>query len=527
MSKWIEHIRSRHMGLKWIWILYAVFAGLFFLYEIITSVYEFDVFFLLATGEEIVKNGIPYENVWTIDRLGFVAQQWLYDVILYWFYSWGGRIGLICFVAIQCGILAFILQRILCRMRVPAAGQFIVLCLTMWLSKEYLFSVRPEAVTLILLAAECHLIEKAYQTNRFRLLYWLPVLTALEVNLHSSMWPFHFCILLAYLVPVFWHDKADNRMSRMWTSGRKQVVLSTMGMAASLFLNPYGLDGILYLFRSNLAGTFRFINIVEMRMPFILSSHGFMIVVCLGLVLWQFYKGYVPNGVVNMALGFGFLSMLAGRNTMFLLLPLFFLLAGLLKQHEQNGLQHLCSKWYMSWLFGLFLAAGILWQGYLLFPEVPLMFSGLVTEDTYLMGQLSLMCDYMEQEKGKDVRVFTGFNTGAYLEFEGYRQIYMDARPELHMQKLNGKRNVLPAYSRYAMYGVTMQFDRETTPSDWLSPVTAEEMEEWLSEYDFEYIIVMPSVEQNLAGWMMQDDTYQLVGSCSGGGLLLYEKGGI
>ena len=102
-------------------------------------------------------------------------------------------------------------------------------------------------------------------------------------------------------------------------------------------------------------------------MPFILSSHGFMIVVCLGLVLWQFYKGYVPNGVVklphkisilcyqttehkghfrkkeislpqeyvpngvvNMALGFGFLSMLAGRNTMFLLLPLFFLLAGLL-----------------------------------------------------------------------------------------------------------------------------------------------------------------------------------------------------
>ena len=48
-----------------------------------TSIYDSDMYFLIASGREILKNGIPYNNIWTIDsNSAIIIQQWLYDVIL-------------------------------------------------------------------------------------------------------------------------------------------------------------------------------------------------------------------------------------------------------------------------------------------------------------------------------------------------------------------------------------------------------------------------------------------------------------
>ena len=50
---------------------------------IMYDIYDNDMYFLIATGREIRTNGIPYTNIWSIDKSdGFIAQQWLYTVIL-------------------------------------------------------------------------------------------------------------------------------------------------------------------------------------------------------------------------------------------------------------------------------------------------------------------------------------------------------------------------------------------------------------------------------------------------------------
>lgn len=52
--------------------------------------YDSDGWFLLATGREILKNGIPYANPWSFSSYRpIVVQQWLHDVLLYGSYTPG------------------------------------------------------------------------------------------------------------------------------------------------------------------------------------------------------------------------------------------------------------------------------------------------------------------------------------------------------------------------------------------------------------------------------------------------------
>lgn len=59
-----------------------------------TGTLDSDVWFLLATGREIARNGIPRINPFSIwPGRGMVAQQWLHDV---WLWAWSARALTIC-----------------------------------------------------------------------------------------------------------------------------------------------------------------------------------------------------------------------------------------------------------------------------------------------------------------------------------------------------------------------------------------------------------------------------------------------
>ena len=45
----------------------------------------------------------------------------------------------------------------------------------------------------------------------------------------------------------------------------------------------------------------------------------------------------------------------------------------------------------------------------------------------------------------ENVVLYTSFNNGAFMEMNGYK-VYMDARPELFMEKINGKEDVYTEY---------------------------------------------------------------------------------
>ena len=60
-----------------------------------TNFFDNDGYFLIATGKEIVENGIPKFNPFFLEKgYQIVVQQWLWDVCLYQIQQWFGNYGL-------------------------------------------------------------------------------------------------------------------------------------------------------------------------------------------------------------------------------------------------------------------------------------------------------------------------------------------------------------------------------------------------------------------------------------------------
>ena len=114
--------------------------------------YDNDMWFIIASGREIVDNGIPMTNVFTwLPNLSTVIQQWLPDVVTYLTYSKFGIAGICVMVALQIAALVaslLVLSRkasggkmrletslILIAVSIPALGSYI--------------SVRPQILTMI------------------------------------------------------------------------------------------------------------------------------------------------------------------------------------------------------------------------------------------------------------------------------------------------------------------------------------------------------------------------------------------
>ena len=85
MKLWtkVKTISEKPLNEKLFFVLFAIIPIFYLLERLVCSVYDSDMYFLIATGREILENGIPHTNVWTIDSSsGIIVQQWLYDVIL-------------------------------------------------------------------------------------------------------------------------------------------------------------------------------------------------------------------------------------------------------------------------------------------------------------------------------------------------------------------------------------------------------------------------------------------------------------
>lgn len=72
--------------------------------------YDSDGWFLLATGKQIVENGIPYANPWSlVSYRPIVVQQWLHDVLLYGSYTLAGYAGTILYQILLAAVVALAL----------------------------------------------------------------------------------------------------------------------------------------------------------------------------------------------------------------------------------------------------------------------------------------------------------------------------------------------------------------------------------------------------------------------------------
>ncbi len=144
-----------------------------------------DMWWHLRTGEYILQNGIPVQDVFTftVPQNAWVTHEWLSQLIMWLVYLAGGLPGLILFFAALIALTYWLLY-LACVGR-PYLAAFVVLLAA--ITSAIVWGVRPQIFNLLLTAVFVLILERV-KDGRWgvRALWWLPLLTLIWANLHSG-----------------------------------------------------------------------------------------------------------------------------------------------------------------------------------------------------------------------------------------------------------------------------------------------------------------------------------------------------
>jgi hypothetical protein len=202
-----------------------------------------DLWWHLRTGQWIAENGrIPHSDHFSFTRAGqpWISHEWLSEVVFYELWKHGGAAALIVFSAIVT-TAGFMLLYLRC---LPQGGP------GHWAAAVTAFSavaaapswgVRPQMFTFALASLLLWLLEASSKTkeHRPRLLFWIPPLFLLWLNLHAGF-ALGLALILAFGVGLLLETAVG---STPWPQARPillRVLLLLLACLALVPLNPNG-----------------------------------------------------------------------------------------------------------------------------------------------------------------------------------------------------------------------------------------------------------------------------------------------
>lgn len=214
-----------------------------------------DGWFLLASGRVVVESGIPSTNPFTaIAGQGIVLQQWLHDTWLYLYWKAAGYAGVAVSVAVPAALALWAytgtVSRLARNARHPWAP-LLIGALGFTLMASYL-SIRPSLWTAALLFVAISSCLEWRRGADKRYLFALPVVSLLSVNLQAALWPLPAAAAACFLLPEEGEFEPSNTCEalRAWSQSRLPLLAAIAGMVAESLVNPYAIDGSLYVLRS-------------------------------------------------------------------------------------------------------------------------------------------------------------------------------------------------------------------------------------------------------------------------------------
>lgn len=214
-----------------------------------------DGWFLLASGRVIVESGIPVTNPFTaIAGQAIVLQQWLHDAWLYLWWKAAGYTGVAVSVAVPAALAlwayAGTVSRLAQNPHYPWAP-LLISAVGFALMTSYL-SVRPSLWTAALLFVTISTCQEWRRGSSSRCLLVLPVVSLLSVNLQAALWPLPAAAAACFLLPEEGEISLGEtgETVRSWARSRLPLLAAIAGMAAVSLVNPYSIDGSLYVLRS-------------------------------------------------------------------------------------------------------------------------------------------------------------------------------------------------------------------------------------------------------------------------------------
>jgi hypothetical protein len=403
--------------------------------------------------------------------------------VIFWrIYGISGEIGLTILVVVFYALFVFIAFKF-CILISEGNFEvsFAITLLVSFMMNPFMVE-RPHIFLYVIILIEIYFLEKYICTNNKFFLISLPIVSVLLINLEAAMWPFLFVILLPYII-----DSVKFRFKSLESQGYniKSIFIGTLAILISGMMNPYGVKAMTYLFNSyGIVEINTWIN--EMKCADINSISGKLIFASIFLASFSFYayrKGKHRIRFCLLFLGTAYLALSPVRSfSLFIIcgiLPMSFYFRNFkVKIEYKNDKKTLLIR---RVLIVLLTAATI----FLVIIRTKNIM------DIYHQDLVSNV-DYLETIADKNIKLYTGYNDGGYLEFRGYK-VYMDARAEVFLKSNSKKKDIFKEYyqlQKGEIYYVDV-----------------------LNKYDFDYLLVDES--DILYHYLDYDSSYKLIHSSS------------
>lgn len=250
------------------------FSGLFGLILAIMGLrIHNDTWYLLALGRSIATDGLTLEDP-ILMNLGYpiVDQQWLYALGLWKIFSLSGLWG-VHFLSVVAGFLTILIfYRIACLLSEKEDVIPYLLTSIVGLLYGYLdIVVRPWVFSNLCFMAEIYLLERYVREKKAKLLLPLLLFSVLLINIHGALWPFLLVLMMPYLAEALLVERPLPFCLPPRSFPKRPLLLCFFTSLLLGFMNPYGLDLMLYSIHTMGLGM-SFQLVTEVR-PFSLQSY--------------------------------------------------------------------------------------------------------------------------------------------------------------------------------------------------------------------------------------------------------------
>ena len=491
LSQKLKHWSEQKINTKYMPIIFYIL--LFCINIIITSIYgvDMDTPYMIKQAEDILQNGFTRVNKITYyNNFEITVQQWIYCMLLYFFDNNFGSIGLLIFSGLQQILLFTLIKTKLNNHIKDKFWTYLSAAVICMITPYYYYSVRPENITLILLISDCLILDRYKKTNNIKYLYLLPLITLIEINMHASMYIFHFCILLAYLTPSIFPKiiKSDH------IKFNKHIVIIILLMIASLFINPYGVNNITYVFKS--LETFKYIEITEQTRLEFIHIFGIIVIIIIINATIQVVKKLTDSTAFYIITGFCVLAMTSQHSAMFMPIAITFMIANYLDLFAKHIKCY--TKDIMPNSVLMIIPAGVIiiiaYSVVILPPSI---------KEFKIRPELEPIVTYIkEQDPDNTSNIICNGAVGSYLEYNDINNILSDTRVEFLNKKINNNINAMHDVL-YLDTGILTKESAERFTN----------IEDYLDKYNIEFIITSPNESQftYLKAYLNNSDKYKLI----------------
>jgi hypothetical protein len=369
-------------------------------------IYDYDIWFHLAIGREVLGNlNIPETEIFVYTLLDTPGayHAWGFASLLYFFYDQFGFWGVSCVQGVIAGLLALFLY--LAASRGEAIEKWAVLFLSaLVLLIEFRFVYRPEIILYLFIAVEIYFLEKFSLTGKWKWLAPIPALSMILSWAHPSVLLL-LIVLFCYAAGFLWESVRDKTKSRKMVLSISVTILFSILFALA---NPYGIKQI--LLPVLLTGEKAFVTKVPELAPVMETAYGnwFVLLVIFGLAPIVTLKGGKRITYGLLLIVFGYLTFSYARNLALLAIAIFVPIVRAFRHLEEKSL--FISRFISNRYFSV-IAVVIL---------ISTLFS-VTTRSRWGAGPENALfpvkaAEFMLERKPEG-RIFNHFHSGNYLEW--------------------------------------------------------------------------------------------------------------